>query len=356
MKNKFALITFILAATLSLTGCDFIMRFFDSEYRGGFFPIGGDSAQIPPRISDVSTPPPGDTNANKASYIYGDLKDLSNHIKETDQLRSRYTALPDSLRQDLHDQIIQAERHESTLQNRINHMTAELNRIRDEFLNKGMIITETPVQEPRQPQFTWQCHTIRQPFSERERRIIERSGDVMYVTVLPEDSLILRSTSRDLTPDELTSPLLRTLLDKMETTVTSPQQGGVGIAAPQVGLNFRIVLVQRLDKPSEPFEAYINIHIDSLSGPIHTGPEGCLSVPGKRGMVKRYSSVTISYLDGKTLEPRTETIEGYTAIIFQHECDHLDGILYIDRTDIVADNPDSKKEREQYDYSRPDWW
>ena len=77
MKNKLALITLVLSATLSLTGCDFIMQFFDSEYQGGFFPIGGESAQIPPRISDVPTPPPGDTNANKASYIYGDLIDNS---------------------------------------------------------------------------------------------------------------------------------------------------------------------------------------------------------------------------------------------------------------------------------------
>ena len=77
MKNKLALITLVLSATLSLTGCDFIMQFFDSEYQGGFFPIGGESAQVPPRISDVPTPPPGDTNANKASYIYGDLIDNS---------------------------------------------------------------------------------------------------------------------------------------------------------------------------------------------------------------------------------------------------------------------------------------
>ena len=75
MKNKIALIPLVITACLSLTGCDFIMQFFNSE--GGFFPIGGDSAQVPPRISDVPTPPPGDTNANKASYIYGDLIDNS---------------------------------------------------------------------------------------------------------------------------------------------------------------------------------------------------------------------------------------------------------------------------------------
>ena len=75
MKNKIALIPLVITACLSLTGCDFIMQFFNSE--GGFFPIGGESAQVPPRISDVPTPPPGDTNANRASYIYGDLIDNS---------------------------------------------------------------------------------------------------------------------------------------------------------------------------------------------------------------------------------------------------------------------------------------
>ena len=75
MKNKFVLITLAISACLSLTGCDFIMQFFNSE--GGLFPFGGESAQIPPRISDVPTPPPGDTNANRASYIYGDVIDNS---------------------------------------------------------------------------------------------------------------------------------------------------------------------------------------------------------------------------------------------------------------------------------------
>lgn len=283
---------------------------------------------------------------------------LSRHIKQTEQLRSRFSATPDSLRHDIQNLILQAERDEASIRARIDRLSAELSRIESEFLQGGLFLpVEEPSQkEPARPEFVWQRHCPQRPFTERERRIIERSDSVMYVTVLPEDSLILRSISRDLSADELASPLLRTLLDKMVATVTSPQQGGVGIAAPQVGLNRRIVLVQRFDKPGEPFEAYVNIHIDSLSGPLRSGPEGCLSVPGKRGMVQRHSLVTISYLDGATLTPRTETIDGYTAIIFQHECDHLDGILYIDRTKIVVDNPDWESERAQYDYSKPDWW
>ena len=75
--------------------------------------------------------------------------------------------------------------------------------------------------------------------------------------------------------------------------------------------------------------------MDSLAGEIVSGPEGCLSVPGLRGLVKRHSKIGISYTDISTLERVDEEVEGFTAVIFQHECDHLDGILYIDRADSV---------------------
>lgn len=70
------------------------------------------------------------------------------------------------------------------------------------------------------------------PFTVRERRIIRQSDSVMYVTVLPEDSVILRRRSAELTPAEVSSPELETLLAKMLSTVRSPKQDGVGIAAP----------------------------------------------------------------------------------------------------------------------------
>ena len=193
-------------------------------------------------------------------------------------------------------------------------------------------------------------------FTDRERQIIELSDSLMYVTVLPEDSVILRTPSVDLGPQELQSSALRTLLDKMLYSVQHPSQDGVGIAAPQVGINRRIVCVQRLDKDGEPFEAYLNIRIDSLFGPVSVGPEGCLSVPGMRGLVPRHSGVVISYVQPQTLEPCRDTVEGYTAIIFQHECDHLDGIMYIDKADTVYTNPAWIAERAAYSYDRPSWW
>lgn len=177
--------------------------------------------------------------------------------------------------------------------------------------------------------------TGKQDFTKAERQIIDNSGDVMYVTTMPGDSAVLRAQSKDLSAKELKSERLRKLIGKMLTTVQDPSQDGVGIAAPQVGIGRRIICVQRLDKEGEPFECYLNVRLDSLWGEKERGPEGCLSLPGLRGYVSRYRSVLVSYIDRESLQPRKDTVHGFTAVIFQHECDHLDGILYTDRADTV---------------------
>lgn len=174
-------------------------------------------------------------------------------------------------------------------------------------------------------------------FTAQERQIIDRPDSLMTVTVWPQDSAVLRTPCTDLGPAELNSPLLDALMARMLYTLRDPSQDGVGIAAPQVGISRRLVWVQRFDKAGDPIECYLNIRIDSLSGPVALGREGCLSLPGLRGMVPRSSRVAISYLRPGTLEPVSEQVEGFTAVIFQHECDHLDGILYTDRaTEVFA--------------------
>lgn len=193
-------------------------------------------------------------------------------------------------------------------------------------------------------------------FTKAERQIIRESDSVMYVTVMPDDSAVLRTPCVDLTPAELKSKELKTLMAKMLATVRSPQHDGVGIAAPQVGIGKRVVCLQRFDKEGGPFECYLNIHVDSLFGDVGKGPEGCLSVPPMRGLVPRYTSAIVSYIQPETLEPKSDTVTGYTAVIFQHECDHLDGILYIDRADTVYVSPSWEAERRAYDYTRPEWW
>ena len=194
------------------------------------------------------------------------------------------------------------------------------------------------------------------PFTKEQRMIIRQSDSVMYVTVWPEDSAILRMPCVDLTKAELKSKDLQTLMAKMLATVRAPQHDGVGIAAPQVGISKRIICLQRFDKDGGPFECYLNAHIDSLFGEIGKGPEGCLSIPPMRGLVPRYTNVIVSYIQPETLEPKRDTVTGYTAVIFQHECDHLDGRLYIDRADTVYVSTSWEAERRAYDYTRPEWW
>ncbi len=201
-----------------------------------------------------------------------------------------------------------------------------------------------------------------------ERELIFSGSGKVPMRVLTvdnrEDSLVLRTPCKYFNADEITelfsagsetSPIGR-LGDRMISTVTAPSQDGVGIAGPQVGISRRIVAVQRFDKPGEPFEVYPNIRIIRKRGQLKTGPEGCLSIPGRRGCVERYDTVEIRYarivpfnafpgllsvtpeaeelskrFKGSKWEYVTETVGGFTAVIFQHECDHLDGILYTDR-------------------------
>lgn len=195
----------------------------------------------------------------------------------------------------------------------------------------------------------------RDPWTAWERKVITQSDSVMYVTVMPEDSVFLRAGSRDIPERAFGTPELQTLIAKMLATVNDPSQGGVGIAAPQVGINRRIVCLQRLDLAGEPFEPYINIQIDSLAGEITVGQEGCLSLPGLSGMVPRHTRVHVTYRTPEGTHV-AEWIDGFTAVIFQHECDHLNGTLYTDRADSVFTDAAWAAEREAFTYDRPAWW
>lgn len=169
-------------------------------------------------------------------------------------------------------------------------------------------------------------------WSKAEKDLICGESETMRVLTVYDktDSLVLRAKCVEISAMELKSDEYKLLADKMVATVTSPEQDGVGIAGPQVGISRRIVAVQRFDKDGEPFEVYPNIRITSHRGEKQIGPEGCLSIPGKRGNVERYQDIDIAYTSIKTLCDTTECIKGFTAVIFQHECDHLDGILYTD--------------------------
>ena len=188
-------------------------------------------------------------------------------------------------------------------------------------------------------------------FTKAERAILDVPDSVLYVEVVdnPADYAILRTPCADLPDKALQSDEFRKLAAKMLATVRAPEQDGVGIAAPQVGLSRRVICVQRLDLDGEPFVVYPNVRIDTAFGDRVRGPEGCLSVPPYRGYVTRWTDVAVSWKDVETLEVKRDTVHGYTAVIFQHECDHLDGILYTDRADTVFYNENWAARRAPFD-------
>ena len=182
-------------------------------------------------------------------------------------------------------------------------------------------------------------------FTKEELEILDGADSIIRVLTIenPSDLAVLRAPSIDFSCEALLSEEFARLAELMVATVTHPSQDGVGIAGPQVGLNRRVVAVQRFDKEGYPFEIYPNIHIVWKSDSLKFGPEGCLSVPDRREDVARSTEIVIEYTaipgpnapSGLTstqdLVTVRDTISGFTAIIFQHEVDHLDGILYTDR-------------------------
>ena len=141
---------------------------------------------------------------------------------------------------------------------------------------------------------------------------------------------VLRKVAEDITPDYLN---LKELIQNMFETMDHAD--GVGLAAPQIGLPIRVVVVD-LDVLSEDYpeykgfrKAYINAHILEVSGEEVSMEEGCLSLPGIHESVKRGNKIRVKYLDEDLVE-HDEIVEGYLARVMQHEFDHLDGKMFID--------------------------
>ncbi len=120
---------------------------------------------------------------------------------------------------------------------------------------------------------------------------------------------------------------IRTLIRDMFETMYA--EDGVGLAAPQVGIARRVIVVDPRDDAVAPF-ALVNPEISSASQETERGEEGCLSLPGLKELVDRSRSVTVTGLN-EAGEPVTIAAEGLLARILQHEVDHIDGILFIDR-------------------------
>jgi len=142
------------------------------------------------------------------------------------------------------------------------------------------------------------------------------------------DSLLLRKAAEPVKLEKQ-DPVLDLFIDRLFATVRDSMSLGVGIAAPQVGILKQIIWVQRFDKEELPFEVYINPTIVTYSDEQREGTEGCLSIPNRKEKCLRSKWIELAYnkQDGTRHQER---IEDFTAVIFQHEIDHLNGILYLD--------------------------
>jgi len=142
-----------------------------------------------------------------------------------------------------------------------------------------------------------------------DARLLERSRDVQNVR----------------------APEIAALLEDMRDTMRA--QNGAGLAAPQIGVGLRVVIFgvdgnpRYPDAETVPYTELINPVLTPLSDEMEDGWEGCLSVPGFRGVVPRYLRLHYRGLDpaGQVVE---REVDGFHARVVQHECDHLDGILY----------------------------
>lgn len=146
----------------------------------------------------------------------------------------------------------------------------------------------------------------------------------MKLNILTDPNHDLRLQSKDISKKELAEDEMQALFDNMIETMKLAD--GVGLAAPQVGIHKRVIIVETKTGP----EIFVNPRITRRSIWHTTSEEGCLSVPGVYGQVKRNKSVTIKALDRHGHKMKRK-VSGLEAIIFQHEIDHLDGVLFIDR-------------------------
>ncbi len=146
---------------------------------------------------------------------------------------------------------------------------------------------------------------------------------------------VLREAAREVSAEELASAETQALIDSMIETMRTAD--GAGLAAPQVGVSVRIAVAEVRPgnrrypyKPPIPLTVIVNPVLELVDRETFATNEGCLSMPNLRGDLERFVNVRVYYLD-RDGEHHTEVKRGLTAGTFQHEIDHLDGRLFIDR-------------------------
>lgn len=153
----------------------------------------------------------------------------------------------------------------------------------------------------------------------------------MILPIYAYGQAVLRKVAQPIAPDYKELPAL---IEDMYETMYSAH--GVGLAAPQIGRDIRLFVVDsiQLEKPEKNFKgfkkAFINAQMLDESGDLWTYEEGCLSIPDIHADIERRPVIHLRYMDENWVE-HTETFEGINARVIQHEYDHIEGILFIDR-------------------------
>lgn len=170
------------------------------------------------------------------------------------------------------------------------------------------------------------------------------SDDILPIVMCGDP--VLRRPAEPVDPGDLATPYLRNLIARMRATMHAAP--GVGLAAPQIGESLQLAVVEdgperwgqlsqedlaARDRTPLPFTVMVNPVLTALEDqPTAAFYEGCLSVPGLTGIVRRHRQVRIDALD-EHAEPYSRRLSGWAARIAQHEIDHLLGVLYLDRVE-----------------------
>ncbi|MEW6325601.1 MAG: peptide deformylase [Nitrospirota bacterium] len=145
---------------------------------------------------------------------------------------------------------------------------------------------------------------------------------------------VLRQVAKPVPPEAIATPAIQQLIDDMIETMR--EYDGVGIAAPQVHQSLQIAVIEAAKNPRYPkapqipLTVLINPEILSRSPEQQAGWEGCLSVEGLRGRVPRAGRLSVRWLD-RAGRPISQEVEGFFAVVIQHEVDHLQGKVFLDR-------------------------
>lgn len=145
---------------------------------------------------------------------------------------------------------------------------------------------------------------------------------------------VLREVAKKIEASELKGDYFAQLLLDLKDSMD--HYGGIGIAAPQIGVSLQVAIIELMgfnrygEEVNLPLTAFINPEIEFLTEDEHGFWEGCLSVPGLRGFVERPKKIRVNYINVKGEEQVLEA-DGFLATVLQHELDHLQGVLYVDR-------------------------